>query len=154
MQKFVDFPCHIVFLFLISSIYWNSSWIWFRELRRESEKIMPVYNGPSTDGSLSVCELTVSLWKFMLMLYFHVALFLCWTIFMLHFLCSNLFMLLIFLCFIIFYVALHVPLLHFRLALFLCTALFHVPAGIYLLKVNNRNTWTRCQIWSKLTILF
>ena len=96
MQKFVDFLCHIVFLFLISSIYWNSSWIWFRELRRESEKIMPVYNGPSTDGSLSVCELTVSLWKFMLMLYFHVALFLCWTISMLHFLCSNLFMLLIY----------------------------------------------------------
>ena len=141
MQKFVDFLCHIVFLFLISSIYWNSSWIWFRELRRKSEKMMPVYNGPS-------------LWKFMLMLYFHVALFLCWTISMLHFLCSNLFMLLIFLCFIIFSVALYVPLLHFRLALFLCIALFHAPAGIYLLKVNNRNSWKRCQIWSKLTILF
>ena len=26
------------------------------------------------------------------------------------------------------------------------------PAGIYLLKVNNRNTRTRCEIWSKLTI--
>ena len=28
----------------------------------------------------------------------------------------------------------------------------HVPAGIYLLKVNNRNTRTRCEICSKLTI--
>ena len=27
-----------------------------------------------------------------------------------------------------------------------------IPAGIYLLKVNNRNTRTRCQICSKLTI--
>ena len=27
-----------------------------------------------------------------------------------------------------------------------------VPAGIYLLKVNNRNTRTRCEICSKLTI--
>ena len=26
------------------------------------------------------------------------------------------------------------------------------PAGIYLLKVNNRNTITRCEICSKLTI--
>ena len=26
------------------------------------------------------------------------------------------------------------------------------PAGIYLLKVNNRNTRTRCEIYSKLTI--
>ena len=26
------------------------------------------------------------------------------------------------------------------------------PVGIYLLKVNNRNTWTRCEICSKLTI--
>ena len=26
------------------------------------------------------------------------------------------------------------------------------PAGIYLLKVNNRNTRTRCEIFSKLTI--
>ena len=26
------------------------------------------------------------------------------------------------------------------------------PAGIYLLKVNNRNTRTRCEICSKLTI--
>ena len=28
----------------------------------------------------------------------------------------------------------------------------HCPAGIYLLKVNNRNTRTRCEICSKLTI--
>ena len=28
----------------------------------------------------------------------------------------------------------------------------YVPAGIYLLKVNNRNTRTRCEICSKLTI--
>ena len=28
----------------------------------------------------------------------------------------------------------------------------HFPAGIYLLKVNNRNTRTRCEIYSKLTI--
>ena len=28
----------------------------------------------------------------------------------------------------------------------------HHPAGIYLLKVNNRNTRTRCEICSKLTI--
>ena len=28
----------------------------------------------------------------------------------------------------------------------------HYPAGIYLLKVNNRNTRTRCEICSKLTI--
>ena len=27
-----------------------------------------------------------------------------------------------------------------------------LPAGIYLLKVNNRNTRTRCEICSKLTI--
>ena len=27
-----------------------------------------------------------------------------------------------------------------------------IPAGIYLLKVNNRNTGTRCEIYSKLTI--
>ena len=27
-----------------------------------------------------------------------------------------------------------------------------IPAGIYLLKVNNRNTRTRCEICSKLTI--
>ena len=26
------------------------------------------------------------------------------------------------------------------------------PAGIYLLKVNNRNTRTRCEIYSKLTV--
>ena len=29
---------------------------------------------------------------------------------------------------------------------------YSVPAGIYLLKVNNRNTRTRCEICSKLTI--
>ena len=29
---------------------------------------------------------------------------------------------------------------------------FPAPAGIYLLKVNNRNTRTRCEICSKLTI--
>ena len=28
----------------------------------------------------------------------------------------------------------------------------HIPAGIYLLKVNNRNTRTRCEMCSKLTI--
>ena len=28
----------------------------------------------------------------------------------------------------------------------------YIPAGIYLLKVNNRNTRTRCEICSKLTI--
>ena len=28
----------------------------------------------------------------------------------------------------------------------------HKPAGIYLLKVNNRNTRARCEICSKLTI--
>ena len=27
-----------------------------------------------------------------------------------------------------------------------------IPAGIYLLKVNNKNTRTRCEICSKLTI--
>ena len=30
--------------------------------------------------------------------------------------------------------------------------IFTIPAGIYLLKVNNRNTRTRCEICSKLTI--
>ena len=29
---------------------------------------------------------------------------------------------------------------------------FLLPAGIYLLKVNNRNTRTRCEICSKLTL--
>ena len=29
---------------------------------------------------------------------------------------------------------------------------FNFPVGIYLLKVNNRNTTTRCEICSKLTI--
>ena len=29
----------------------------------------------------------------------------------------------------------------------------HAPAGIYLLKVNNRNTRTRCEICSKLTLM-
>ena len=36
-----------------------------------------------------------------------------------------------------------------------CTAIDQnndIPAGIYLLKVNNRNTGTRCEIYSKLTI--
>ena len=28
----------------------------------------------------------------------------------------------------------------------------YIPAGIYLFKVNNRNTRTRCEICSKLTI--
>ena len=28
----------------------------------------------------------------------------------------------------------------------------HIPAGIYLFKVNNRNTRARCEICSKLTI--
>ena len=28
----------------------------------------------------------------------------------------------------------------------------YYPAGIYMLKVNNRNTRTRCEICSKLTI--
>ena len=27
-----------------------------------------------------------------------------------------------------------------------------IPAGNYMFKVNNRNTRTRCEIWSKLTI--
>ena len=27
-----------------------------------------------------------------------------------------------------------------------------IPVGIYLLRVNTRNTWTRCEICSKLTI--
>ena len=31
-------------------------------------------------------------------------------------------------------------------------AIIRFPAGIYLLKVNNRNTRTRCEICSKLTI--
>ena len=30
--------------------------------------------------------------------------------------------------------------------------LLYIPAGIYLLKVNNRSTRTRCEICSKLTI--
>ena len=30
--------------------------------------------------------------------------------------------------------------------------IFYYPAGIYLLEVNNRNTRTRCEICSKLTI--
>ena len=29
----------------------------------------------------------------------------------------------------------------------------HNPAGIYLLKVNDRNNRTRCEIFSKLTIM-
>ena len=37
---------------------------------------------------------------------------------------------------------------HFSLSTFSSV----IPAGIYLLKVNNRNTRTRCEICSKLTI--
>ena len=33
-----------------------------------------------------------------------------------------------------------------------CLNNVQIPAGIYLLKVNNRNTRTRCEICSKLTI--
>ena len=33
-----------------------------------------------------------------------------------------------------------------------CGSSFHFPASIYLLKANNRNTRTRCEICSKLTI--
>ena len=33
-----------------------------------------------------------------------------------------------------------------------CCSMMLNPAGIYLLKVNNRNTKTRCEICSKLTI--
>ena len=42
---------------------------------------------------------------------------------------------------------------YFILFLF-CSLLFHhlLPAAIYLLKVNNRNTRTRCEIYSKLTV--
>ena len=29
---------------------------------------------------------------------------------------------------------------------------YHIPAGIYLFKVNNRNTRAMCKIWPKLTI--
>ena len=29
---------------------------------------------------------------------------------------------------------------------------YHIPAGNYMFKVNNRNTRTRCEICSKLTI--
>ena len=32
------------------------------------------------------------------------------------------------------------------------TVKIHIPLGIYLLKVNNRNTRTRCETCSKLTI--
>ena len=34
----------------------------------------------------------------------------------------------------------------------MCSKLTIKPAGIYLLKVNNKNTRTRCDIYSKLTI--
>ena len=34
----------------------------------------------------------------------------------------------------------------------LCLVKQDFPAGIYLLKVNNRNTRTKCEICSKLTI--
>ena len=33
-----------------------------------------------------------------------------------------------------------------------CLSINNNPAGIYLLKVNNRNTRTRCEICSELTI--
>ena len=33
-----------------------------------------------------------------------------------------------------------------------CNSHYGLPAGIYLLKVNKRNTRTRCEICSKLTI--
>ena len=35
---------------------------------------------------------------------------------------------------------------------FIESVILQLPAGIYLLKVNNRNTRTRCEICSKLTI--
>ena len=35
---------------------------------------------------------------------------------------------------------------------FLCGSLYTFPVGIYLMKGNNRNTRTRCEICSKLTI--
>ena len=37
-------------------------------------------------------------------------------------------------------------------AIFYLFSQYTIPAGIYLLKVNNRNTRTRCEICSKLTI--
>ena len=33
-----------------------------------------------------------------------------------------------------------------------CSSVIVVPAGNYMFKVNNRNTRTRCEICSKLTI--
>ena len=36
--------------------------------------------------------------------------------------------------------------------LYLYFKIYALPAGIYLFKVNNRNTRTRCEIYSKLTI--
>ena len=45
--------------------------------------------------------------------------------------------------------------IHFGLATFECSfqsKFSVVPAGIYLFKVNNRNTRTRCEICSELTI--
>ena len=41
--------------------------------------------------------------------------------------------------------------LHYQISLILLILPYN-PAGIYLFKVNNRNTRTRCEICSKLTI--
>ena len=41
---------------------------------------------------------------------------------------------------------------HFQLFLIFCVSLLSLFAGIYLLKVNNRNTRRRCETCSKLTI--
>ena len=82
--------------------------------------IIPVYNGPSTDGPLSVyapyCTILkhffrISLWQF---IFFHVALFSCRTFFILHHFHVSLICVDIFPC-----------CTFFRLALFLCIALFH-----------------------------
>ena len=40
----------------------------------------------------------------------------------------------------------------FQKEFILISGICHYPAGIYLLKVNNRNSRTRCEICSKLTI--
>ena len=39
-----------------------------------------------------------------------------------------------------------------QVKVFVSTAVLGFPAGIYLLKVNNRNTRTKCEICSKLTV--
>ena len=44
------------------------------------------------------------------------------------------------------------PLIHFMLLLSSISSLVSEPAGIYLLKVNTRNTRARCEICSELTI--